>query len=590
VVSMFTRTPLQQSPRNEHFAQDRVRESGTLNLSEQVWAKAKRRAAVIAPLASADRVSAAAARAAGETLGLSERSIYSLLRRYRRSGGLLASLAPQLPPGGRGKARLSSLAEHIVAEAIRDEYLTRQKKRAEAVVRTVRERARANGIAPPSPNTVRARIRAVREDLAARRREGGQSSASRRLEPAAGMTPMTEHPMAVLQMDHTLVDLVLVDEASRQPIGRPWLTVAIDVMSRCIAGFLVSFDPPSATSVGLCLAHAALPKAAYLSRLGIQGLDWPVDGRPGRLFLDNGPEFHSTALTRGCEQHGIALEYRPVATPHFGGIIERLVGTLMTMVHELPGTTFSNPAERGDYDSDAAACLTLTELESWLALAITGRYHHEVHDGIQEPPLAHWRRGVAAAGPPPAVADPCVFLIDFLPVLRRRVTRQGVRVDHIIYYSDALRPWIAARDSLGSFLIRRDPRDLSRIFVLDPDNGLYVEAPCARQERPGISLFEHRQAVAQLKAAGRAQVNEEAIFQAVAKQREIAQAAAARSRAARRRLARIKRISPGAGAGVASRILSVVKSAPDRTDEEDAVISVPQLYPVVPWRAARDTG
>lgn len=25
----------------------------------------------------------------------------------------------------------------------------------------------------------------------------------------------------------------------------------------------------------------------------------------------------------------------------------------MEMVHELPGTTFSSPAERGDYDSDA---------------------------------------------------------------------------------------------------------------------------------------------------------------------------------------------------------------------------------------------
>jgi putative transposase len=52
------------------------------------------------------------------------------------------------------------------------------------------------------------------------------------------------------------------------------------------------------------------------------------------------------------------------------------------MVHELPGTTFSNPTERGDYDSDTTAYLTLGELERWLALAIAGRYHHEVHDGI----------------------------------------------------------------------------------------------------------------------------------------------------------------------------------------------------------------
>ncbi|RVK89394.1 helix-turn-helix domain-containing protein [Sinorhizobium meliloti] len=217
-------------------------ERGSLTLSERAWIEAKRRATVIVPLAAADRIPSVVARAASEELGLSERSIYALVRRYRRSGGLLTSLAPQSSPGGRGKARLSRAAERIIADTIRDEYLTRQKKRAEAVVRAVRERAIAAGITPPAANTVRARVRAVKAELAARRRDGGRSAAARRLAPAAGMTPLAERPMAVLQVDHTPVDLILVDEAYRKPVGRPWLTVAIDVMSRCIAGFLVSFE------------------------------------------------------------------------------------------------------------------------------------------------------------------------------------------------------------------------------------------------------------------------------------------------------------------------------------------------------------
>ncbi|MGW5574179.1 hypothetical protein ACWEVD_23545 [Nocardia thailandica] len=40
------------------------------------------------------------------------------------------------------------------------------------------------------------------------------------------------------------------------------------------------------------------------------------------------------------------MDYRPPGQPHFGGVIERLIGTMMTMVHELPGTTFSNTADR----------------------------------------------------------------------------------------------------------------------------------------------------------------------------------------------------------------------------------------------------
>ena len=441
----------------------RVAERGTLSLPEAAWTEAQRRAAVSGPLAVREAVSAAAAHDAGQALGLSERTVYALVRRWRQSGRLAASLAPRPSPGGRGKGRLPAAAERIVAEAIRDEYLTRQKKRAEAVVRAVRDRCRLAGTRPPAANTVRARVRRVRADLAARAREGAGSAAARRLTPAAGRTPPAGRPMAVLQIDHTPVDLTVVDETWRKPVGRPWLTLAIDVHSRCIAGLHLSFEAPSATVAGLCLAHAALDKAAYLRGVGVEA-DWPCQGRPGEAFVDNGPEFHSEPFARGCAQHGIALRHRPLGAPHWGGIIERVVGTAMAMVHELPGTTFSNPAERGEYDSDKAACLTLAELERWLVLAVTGRYHNAVHGGVGEPPLARWRTGVAEHGPPPTVADGRAFLVDFLPVLRRRVTREGIVCDHIAYYNAALRPLVTRRDQLGPVLVRRDPRDLSRVW------------------------------------------------------------------------------------------------------------------------------
>ena len=257
----------------------RVPEHGTLGLSDMAWAEALRRAAVIGPLAVRGTAPAVAARAAAQALGMSERTVYGLLRRWRSSGGLAASLAPRSPGGGRGKGRLPAATEQVVAEAIHDEYLTRQKKRAEAVVRAVSDRCRQRGIKPPAANTVRARVRRVRADLAAHARKGAGSAAARRLAPAAGRTPAAGRPMAVLQIDHTPVDLLLVDETWRKPVGRPWLTLAIDVHSRCVAGLHLSFEAPSATVAGLCLAHAALDKAAYLSRLDVEA-DWPCQGRP----------------------------------------------------------------------------------------------------------------------------------------------------------------------------------------------------------------------------------------------------------------------------------------------------------------------
>ena len=98
---------------------------------------------------------------------------------------------------------------------------------------------------------------------------------------------------------------------------------------------------PSAVSVGLCLAHVACDKRPWLEGLNVE-MDWPMSGKPRLLYLDNAAEFKSEALRRGCEQHGIRLDYRPLGQPHYGGIVERIIGTAMQMIHdELPGTTFS---------------------------------------------------------------------------------------------------------------------------------------------------------------------------------------------------------------------------------------------------------
>lgn len=420
---------------------------GQLTMPDAAWEQARSRAAVIGSLAARGTTRLADADRAAAELGVSRRQVYVLLGRYRQGSGLVTDLAVRRSTGGRGGNRLPEPVEEFIRDLIRRRFLTRQKRSVAALHREIARACAARGLKAPTRNTVARRISMLNPVEVGRRREG--ADAVRPLQSAGGEVPVIGSILDQVQIDHTVIDVVIVDERERRSIGRPYLTVAIDVYSRTLVGMVVTLEPPSALSVGLCLAHASGDKRPWLERLGVE-VDWPMSGKPKSLFLDNAAEFKSEALRRGCEQHDIRLAYRPPGRPHYGGIVERVIGTTMRKIHELPGTTFANPAERGRYDSEKLAALTLAELERWLVLAVAG-YHGSVHSTLGQTPAGQWAAGVAASGAPSVTANQTSFLVDFLPVIRRTLTRTGFVIDHVHYFANALKPWIGRRDSLGPF-------------------------------------------------------------------------------------------------------------------------------------------
>jgi len=546
-------------------------------IPDGAWREAERRAAVIRPLAECERRPRHLILAAAARLGLSERQTYTLVRRCVDAGGDLTALLPGRSNGGRAKPRVATTGEAILHQTIRDLYLTPQKPTASHVGREVLGRCRAENLRPPSPSTVRRRLKAL--SLADLRRRGEEHPEAK---PVHGHAPHGRHPLDLVQVDHTPIDLIVVDSIDREPIGRPWLTVAIDTYSRCIAGFHVTLEAPSATSVGLCLTHVAMDKAPWLSMREVTAI-WPVQGKPCRVGVDNGSEFHSQAFERGCAQHGIAIDWRPPGRPHFGGVIERVIGTLMGLVHGLPGTTFSNVGQRGSYDSDKAACLTLDEVERWLATAVAKYYHQHPHEGLNgQTPLRRWQDGVATllteGGSVPVPRDPRAYLVDFLPVLRRSLQRDGITIDHLTYFSSALRAWITARERPGPLVVRRDPRDLSRVFVLDPQDDGYLEVPTRDLSRPAISLWEHRLARRRLRLRHRGEVDEAALFAAVEEMRAIERDAARLTRSERR-----DRVRRSAAPGQPAAPPSAASTSPEPTSAAAAVPDVAEAAAPSPF-------
>jgi putative transposase len=503
------------------------------DVPEPAWQEARRREAVIRPLAGSSRLGRAAIADAATALGLKPVSVYRLVAAYR-GRAVTSALVGARPGPQKGSRRLDPRREQLVEEAIQSVYRTRQKPSIAKLVGHVRHECRRLDVTPVSRKAIEARIRAVAPKSLARDREGAKAAGDR-FRPVRA-TYGADCALQIVEIDHTKLDVFVVDEVHRLPIGRPWLTLAIDVASRMVAGFYLSLEAPSAGAVALALHHAVLPKDDWLAARGITK-PWPIAGLMDILHMDNGKEFRSHALQRGAGEYGIALHYRPPATPRFGGHIERLIGTMVGAVHLLPGTTFANIAERGDYDPERHAAMTLTELEAWLAVEIVGRYHAEIHTSLLRPPNAVWCEVLAARPlPPRQPPDPEQFLYDFLPFAWRKVRRDGIALFNIHYWDDILSVWAG---QLGRPLrIKYDPRDLSRVYLEDPD-GKHWPVRTRDLGRPPITLWESRAARQGLRARGRGEIAEAMIFDAVEMQRRLVAEAAAKTKSARRAAQRI---------------------------------------------------
>lgn len=411
--------------------------------------------------------------------------------------------------GGKGKSRLDESINTIIDNTIEELYLNKQQYSLLTIYNKIVHKCQNMNLKAPSKNTIRNRINNLHPKLIAKHRKGIRVNETRGM---PNKFPEVKMPLDIIQIDHTKVDVILVDEETRQPIGRPFITVAIDVFSRMIYGFYISLESANYFSVGQCLLTAILPKDDYLQKYEIDG-EWYVYGLPKKIHVDNAGEFRSISLTNFCQEFRIEDHYRPVARPEFGGAVERVIGTFMKKNHELPGSTSSNIFEKGTYNSEKEAAMTIDELEKWYLDFVINVYHKTEHASLGMTPEEKFYQGLYGLGEdksipflPTVPADTLKLRMALLPEIKRSVQKNGITIDYITYFSEALRKWIIPvqykklKPNLNNKVIcRRDPRDISKIYVYDEDIKEYITVPYADIRKPKMNQSELKQAISEAK-------------------------------------------------------------------------------------------
>ena len=251
-----------------------------------------------------------------------------------------------------------------------------------------------------------------------------------------------EHPNAMWQADHTMLDILVVGTDGKP--ARPWLTTIIDDHSRAICGYTVFLGAPSAMNTALALRQAIWHKAV---------LSWPMCGLPDVLYVDHGSDFISNQLTGTAVDLHIRLIHSAVARPQGRGKVERIFGTVNTeLLAGLPGYI----AEGHPWPTPK---LSLAELDAALEeFVIT--YNDRTHSELGTSPRAAWIADGWLPRMPESLEDLDGLL---LTVAQTRVVRRdGIHFQGLRYISPTLAGYVGR-----AVVIRYDPRDITEIRVFD---------------------------------------------------------------------------------------------------------------------------
>ena len=425
-------------------------------------------------------------------------SVYRWKIRFLQSKNDIRALTDNASNKGNRASRYPSVVMSLCQEAIAAKYLRRERNTIQETLEDASLRImKENELRPDSdqlPMPTRRLISRLIADIPEFDKYSaryGHDAALKRFRFVRGQR-LISAPLERAEIDHTHLDLFVVDDRTSLPLGRPYVTVCIDNYTRCILGIYVGFNPPSYQSVAACLKDCFLPKANLKEDYPEIVNEWAAHGVMRQLVVDGGQEFYSKSLEQVCLSLGIEWCAAPRREPWFKGKIERFFGTFNRgIAHGTPGTTFSNIFEKDDYDPSKHAVVKFSTLKWIVRKWIADVYHQETHRALQTTPARMWASSIRPEDI--RLPDESTQLDAIMGrVYRRALTHKGIEFEGLFYSSPELNDLRIHEGSNLEVEIRVDESDIGSIYVMWPKTNSTFRVPARNLEYAnGISLWQH---------------------------------------------------------------------------------------------------
>jgi putative transposase len=359
------------------------------------------------------------------------------VERYRKNG--LAGLVRKKRNDKNERKLLPDLQQTIEGLA-----LSRPKLSAAAVHRKAVEAAMKLDVNSPSYDVVYSLIRNLAPALVTMAHEGMKSYSE-----SFDLVHRTEAegPNTIWQADHTELDILVKDE--RGDARRPWLTIILDDYSRAVAGYMLSFAPPSAIQTALVLRQAIWRKPQA---------GWHICGIPQMLYTDHGSDFTSRHIEQVTADLKIRLIFSTVGKPRGRGKIERFFASLsQVFLSRLKGS--------GRSGKGRSATLALPQLSRELETYLIHEYLVSPHSTTSQAPQARWEAGGFLPQMPESLEKLDLLLLTVPKT--RRVRPDGIHFLGMRYIDPTLAAYVGEE-----VLLRYDPRDMAEIRIFHKDRFL----------------------------------------------------------------------------------------------------------------------
>lgn len=419
------------------------------------------------------------------------------LKIYRISGHNPYVLCDRRPLSARPK-RLCSRVEEIVEEAIAKHYLqlrgASMKRTCDAIADEVKAVNRSDKLSliPPSERTVSRRIHEIPEFVRDRARLGIEYARNKWRYSMGG--DQSTRILERVEIDHTLLDIWVLDPRSGIPLGRPWVTVVFDRMSRYILGIYVSFYGPSVATVANAIRISILPKDDLIEGIGGIEKPWTAMGAAELYVVDNGLEFHSAAFRRIAWALRADLLYNPVRQPWLKGAIERSMKEFNRIL-PLPGKVFAPLKNSVVIDPAKSAAIMFDDLCECLIHWSVDVYPFGIHKISLARPFDLWEEGRQFAAAPILPNSLKGLELAAGIATHRTIDGDGVFFQYMRYNSVELQDYCRHQGRSFRTEVRFNPDDLGQMHVHLPKANDWISVPLQRpniEYGSGLSLLQHQ--------------------------------------------------------------------------------------------------